>query len=283
MALSANGQAVIRGGQTLGQAEAVNAAEIYNQGFLMLGSRDHGSAAVIGRARAWNDEVGAIPFGFSTARTTGNTSASPIVKAEVDLQARVHTNVAVTGLTGDVTDTGRVVYATDDNTFTLTRPTLGHPIGIVSRWISATNADVYFFSFGELCVLGMSGAGKPGLWLLGTVTAGAATGNVATGIVATCHGRILQVYGIVVVEPTDADVVQTINLEIGGTNVTGGVVTFQFDSAVGAKLAGTAVTAANIIHEGDLIDIETVATVAGTTADPGLVNIYADVLVEPGL
>lgn len=281
MALAANGQAVVKAPHTLA-LEAVNAAAIYNQSFMMLGSRDHGTAGVVGRAQAWNDEVGAIPLGFSMARTTGDTAASPIVNAEVDLQSRIHANVAVTGLTGDVTDVGRVVYMTDDNTFTLTRPTLGHPVGIVSRWRSATNADVYAFSFGELCAIGFAGAGRPGLWLLGIVSGGAGTGNVATGIVAPSHGRILSTYGIVVEPQTDADADLDFNLEIGGTNVTGGVIEFVTADLIGAKKAGTAVTAANVFHEGDLIDIECVANTAGTAAD-GYMAIYADVLVEPGL
>jgi hypothetical protein len=281
MALAANASYTIRDNKRAA-VEAFNAAEIYNGAYLMGGSRDHATANLPGRVRAWNDEAGAIPLGFATQRKTGDTAAAPPVEGEIDLAGRVMKNIAVTGLAGTVADNFRVVYMTDDATFTLTRPTLGHPIGLVMKWISATNADVYFFGFGELCAIGMGGAAKR-RELLGLVTAGAATGNVATGILAPSHGRILSVYGIVVIEPTDADVVQTINLEIDGTNVTGGVVTFQHDSAVAAKLAGTAVTAANVFNEGSLIDIETVATVAGTTADPGLLAVYADVLIEPGL
>lgn len=281
MALSANASYTIRDNKRIA-VEAFNAAEIYNGAYLMGGSRDHATANLPGRVRAFNDEAGAIPLGFATQRATGNTSASPIVEAEVDLAGRVMKNIAVTGLAGTVADNFRLVYMTDDATFTLTRPTLGHPIGVVTRWLSATNADVYFFGFGELCAIGMGGAAKR-RELLCLVTAGATTGNVATGILCPSHGRILSVYGIVVVDATDADVQQDINLEIDGTNVTGGVVTWLFSDAVGAKKAGTAVTALNVFNEGSLIDVETTATVAGTTADPGLMAIYADVLVEPGL
>jgi hypothetical protein len=281
MALSANGQAVIKGNHTVGTIEAVDAAEIYNQSFMMLGSRDHGTAAVIGRARAWNDEVGAIPLGFSMARTTGSTSASPIVKAEVDLQGRVHHNIAVTGLTGDVTDVGRVVYATDDDTFTLTRPTLGHPVGIVTEWVSATNASVYFFSFGELCAIGFAGCGRETVFL-GTINGVLSAGNHSTGWVAPYHGRITEVYGIVFEPIVDADATATINVEIGGTNVTGGVITFATADVLGDKKAGTAITAANIFHEGDLVDLEVTAGLAGSAAD-GYMNVFASVLKEPGL
>jgi len=278
MALSANANYTIKDPRTYA-IEAVDAAEIYNGSLLMMGSRSHGTAGVIGRIRAWNDEVGAIPMGFSSRRTTGNTTNQ--VLAEVDLQARVLSNVAVTGLAGTNADRGRVVYATDDNTFTLTRPTLGHPVGIVVRDRSATNADVYFFDFGTLCAIGFAGAGRHS-WLVGIVNGVVSTGNHATGIVAPCHGRILSTYGIVFEPQTDGDATGTINLEIGGTNVTGGVITFATADALGANKAGTAVTGANVFHEGDLIDIECTEGTAGAAAD-GYMAVYADVLIEPGL
>lgn len=281
MALAANADYVIRGREVT-TIEAVNAADIFKNAYLMGGNRDHGTAGVIGRARAWNDEVGAIPLGFAASRETGNTGASPTVKAQVDLMGRIIKSCPVTGLAGTNADVFRLVYATDDGTFDLTRPTLGHPVGIITAFRTSALADVYFFSFGELCVLGMAGAGRPGLWMLGTVNGVASAGNHATGIVAPCHGRILSVYGIVFEPQTDADAACTINLEIGGTDVTGGVITWVTADVLGDKKSGTAITALNVFHEGDLIDIEVAAGTAGTAAD-GYMNIYANVLCEPGL
>ena len=280
MALAANASYTIRDNKRMA-VEAVNAAEVYNGAYLMGGSRDHGTAGVIGRARAWNDEVGAIPLGFATQRKTGDTAASPIVEAEIDLAGRVMKNIAVTGLGGTVADNFRVVYMTDDATFTLTRPTLGHPVGIVTKWISATNADVYFFGFGELCAIGFAGAGRQSV-LIGIVNGVESAGNHATGWVAPYHGRILSTYGIVFEPITDADATATFNLEIGGTNVTGGVITWATADVLGDNKAGTAVTAANVFHEGDLIDVECAAGTAGTAAD-GYMAVYMDVLIEPGL
>ena len=281
MALSANGQAVVKAPHTLA-LEAVDAAAIYNQSAMMLAHPvAHGTAAARGRAQAWNDEVGAIPLGFSMARTTGDTSASPIVNAEVDLQSRIFANVAVTGLTGDVTDVGQVVFMTDDNTFTLTRPSLGHPIGVISRWRSATRADVYCFGFDTLCAIGLSGAARDTVFL-GTINGLESAGNHVTGLIAPYHGRIVDVYGIVFEPITDADATATINVEIATVNVTGGVITWATADLLGDKKSGTAITANNRFHQGDAIDLEVTAGTAGTAAD-GYLNVFATVEKDLGL
>jgi hypothetical protein len=280
MALAANANYTVRDTVQLA-CQAVTAAELYNGAYLYGGSRDHATAINRGRIAPWSGVAGQIPLGFASKRTTGNTAVVPIVEGEVDLGGRVMKNIAVTGLAGTVADNFRVVYATDDNTFTLVRPAVGHPVGIVTRFISATNCDVYFLSFGELCVLGMAGAGRKS-WLLGIVNGLVSTGNHATGIVAPCHGRILSTYGIVFEPITDVNANGNINLEIAAVDVTGGVINFDFADVLGAKKAGSAVTATDVFHEGDLIDIECAEVAAGTAID-GYMAVYADVLLEPGL
>jgi hypothetical protein len=159
----------------------------------------------------------------------------------------------------------------------VTRPTtIGWPVGVIVRHRSALVADVYFFSFGELCAMALYGGGRHTM-LLGHVAGDATTGNAATGIKMNGPGKIVAVYGIVIDGIDDADADFSINLEIGGTNVTGGVITWLFSDANAAKLSGTAITAGNVFHEGDLIDIEVVANVASTAADPGLLAVYADI------
>jgi len=280
MALAANANYTVRDTVQLA-CQAVTTAELYNGAYLYGGSRDHATAINRGRIAPWGSIAGQIPLGFASKRATGNTALVPITEGEVDLGGRVMKNIAVTGLGGTIADNFRVVYATDDNTFTLVRPTPGHPVGIVTRFISGTNCDVYFLSFGELCVLGMSGAGRES-WLVGVVNGLCSSADHATGIVAPHHGRILSTYGIVFEPITDVDANATILLEIGGVNVTGGVVTFDFADILGAKKAGTAVTATEVFHEGDLIDIEVTQVAAGTAID-GYMALYADVLLEPGL
>lgn len=280
MPLSANATYVIRDDKQA-SVEGLSAEEFYNGAFVQVHSRDH--ADNNGRAEAFVREAGAIPMGFCSRRSTGDAGTSPEGEAQIDLQGRVIKSLTVAGLAGTVADNLRLVYATDDGTFSLTRTAPNIPIGVVIRFRSASAADVLFFDFGTLCAIGMAGAGRPGLWLLGVVRAGLSTGDALTGIVAPCHGRIESVYGIVAQTATDADVDIDLNLEIGGTNVTGGVIEWVAADANAAKKAGTAITANNIFHEGDLIDIEATLNTAGTANDPGAMNVYANVLVEPGL
>lgn len=252
-------------------------AVIYGGALLALGHPTHATSGKRGVAYAFNDEAGAIPLGFADQPLTGDGT----LRASIEAGSRIR-RVAVTGASSAAASNGKWVFATDDGTFTLTKTVPNLPVGIIVDWVVSTTAWVYFLSFGELLAIQAAG-GIHRQVLLGVGSAGAATGNMATGIVAPCHGLITEVYGIVIVEPTDADVSQAINLEIGGVDVTGGVVTVAFNSAVGTKLAGTAVTAANEFREGDLIDIETVTNPAGTTADPGLTAIYVGYDIQPGL
>lgn len=287
MALSANAKVDGRiTNKPKASIQVVNAATIYSGAAVALCGPTHGTAASQGRIKPWATLAGEIPFGWkildSVLGVTSPAAGTPIPEGELDLSSRFLQDIAVAAITGDRTDVGKLVYMSDDNTFTVTRPAVGIPMGMITRSRSATRCDVYMFSAETMVAIGLSGNAKY-TWFIGMMSAGAGTGNVATGIVAPHHGRISAVYGIVTVDATDADVQQTINFEIGGVDVTGGVITWLFSDTLGTKKAGTAITAANVFHEGDLIDIETMATVAGTTADPGLMALYATVEVLPGL
>ena len=279
MVLTANVAGVTKIAPGLQEPEIQTTEEIYSGAYLGAGSRDDATAADRGRMFAFNDEASVIPLGFSVSRETGDTGAAPIVRGRVATEAAI-VDVAVTGLAGTEDDTYRLVYATDDNVFDLARPTVGIPLGWVWRHNTSSRALVEFFSSRELAILAMGGSAQE-TWFLGVVSGGIGTGNALTGIECSNHGRILSVYGIVIEPQVDADADLDYNLEIGGTNVTGGVIEFVTADAVGAKKAGTAITAANVFHEGDLIDVEVVENTAGTAVD-GYMGIYAMILREPG-
>jgi hypothetical protein len=78
--------------------------------------------------------------GFAGAQVDNSTGAAGARR--VNLFARGYVKLAVTGVSSNdfVND---AVYATDDDTFTLTG-TGGLQIGKVSRWISGTTCMVYF-------------------------------------------------------------------------------------------------------------------------------------------
>ncbi|MCK9622005.1 MAG: hypothetical protein M0R47_15905 [Methylobacter sp.] len=85
--------------------------------------------------------VAADPFaGFALKRADNATGAAGAVNAHV--RARGTIILAVTGVTA-VTDEGSTVYASDDDTFTLTL-TSNTAIGKVARYISGTQVEVFF-------------------------------------------------------------------------------------------------------------------------------------------
>lgn len=287
MAMSANGTAVLADKVQLA-AQAVNAAALYNQAFLYMGSRNHATAANKGRLAPWSSGAGQIPMGFSTSRQTGDTSATPIVEGTLDLDGRIMKNIAVTGLAGAVTDNGRKVYASDDGTFTLTRPSAPTlPVGFVTRFVSATNANVFFYSTEVLMALALAGGEKRTV-CLGSICPVVGTaymiGSASTGIVwRGGHCFITDAYAINVRAATDVDVSLTVILKINDTAVTGASIALLFSDAVGAVKASTAITAANVLHEGDKIQVASTQVAAPTATDVGTYNLYMEVESELGL
>jgi len=269
----------------------------YKGAFLALGASIHGTAGKVGRVYAYNDEAGAIYWGLMTSGGgSGSSQGADSVTGDATDAASLDANKAasitdameidainVTGASA-TTDAGLLVYATDDDTLTLTRPTVGCPIGFVLEWRgSGTSCRVQMFSVAQVMAIALGGSGKR-TWCIGSVAPVlTASGNLLTGIVAPHGGVITDVYAICVRGPTDVDVDIDANLEIGGTNVTGGVVALVTADVAGDKKAGTAVTAANVFHEGDLIDVEGVVNTAGTITDPGLYNVYIEYTTLAGL
>ena len=263
--------------------EIVNTDRVFGGSYVMLGSFDHATVADRGRVQAWNDEEGAIPFCFSIkGDTTGDTTVADPPDSNLDIFPRIIKGLAVAGLAGAVTDISRLVYATDDNTFTITPPALASPLGIIVASVSAAAADVLFFGADTMISMALAGQGLS-TWHLGTVSGNVyASANGATGIEAPHRGRILSVYGTIIDNLNGVGADLDINLEIDGTNLTGGVIPWLLADAQGAKKAGSAVTddGANLFHQGDLIDIEITMNTASTA---GLMAVYANVRAEPGL
>ena len=149
---------------------------------------------------------------------------------------------------------------------------------------AGTVVDVLFLGFEDMWLHSLAGAGQY-MWHMGTIApAITASGNLLTGIEAPHHGIINSIYAICVRGPTDANVDIDANLEIDGTDLTGGLIELLFSDVTGDKKAGTAITAdgTNIMHEGDLIDVEGLVNAAGTLTDVGLYNLYAEVEPLPG-
>lgn len=184
--------------------------------------------------------------------------------------------VSVTGATA-ITDFGKLVYATDGQTLTLTRPSCGLPVGFVVKWISSTYCYVYLWGTVESFLISML-ATPSGYFRksFGFFPTNAIQGTTAADLrveTAYEHYKILSLHAI----PTAYDNAalagaQDLNLEIGSTNVTGGVLSLAYTSFdatgdMGKVIDATAITAENEVHIGDVVTLELVASGTGFTAD----------------
>lgn len=265
--------------------EVFNAEVLYAGAYVSIGNQNHATSEAPGRVEAWSSAAGRTPSGWSQTKKTGDTSASPIVRGNIDTGARIAL-AAVTGLTGDETDVMKLVYASTDADFTLTRPSAPTmPIGFVADWKSSTQAYVEFFSQRELLILSLAGNQRR-LLCLGSIVAeaGATNADLLKGYVATYHGFVTDYFLVCVSAPADADVAGPVTLEIDGTdlNFATSNPTIDFSDTLGLKISGSGALTATAFHEGSLFDIEADFTAAGTVGD-GIYNVYVDTICLPGL
>jgi hypothetical protein len=209
----------------------------------------------------------------------------------VTLGGIVLNNVTVTGVTG-VTDIGKYVYAIDGQTMTLTAPSVGVPIGIIMSYVLTTYCDVYLFSLVD-SILSGAASGKAGRKRvsLGTFITNSIQGANAINLhteTATEHYKIISLH--VIPRGYDNAIVagaQTMNLEIAGNNVTGGVLTLGFASFdaegdMGTVIDATAITGANEVHISDELQLELIAGGTGFTADShGAFEVF--MIIEPAI
>ena len=220
------------------------------------------------------------------AHLTGDGTYKAIVKGGIIQRW------AVTGATAK-TDIGKPVYATDGQTLTLTAPTTGLPHGFVADWISSTTCDVYLFSFSESLANLNNGLYKYEMRDLGTFPANALQGTSAATLftfpASYEHYKIVSFHAQCV-SHDDAAVAgsQALNLDIDGTNVTGGVLTLAYTNCdaygdMGSAINATAITAENEVHQGDVLKIEMAASGTGFTADTAAAfKLYAIIQKLPG-
>lgn len=274
MALSADTIRKIRDSQQ-DALRVLNGQTVYKGSYAALNSPNHATSASRGRAQAWASTTEQIPLGLADLQKVGDSGETkhvPIQLADVIVES-----VAVTGASTQA-DVGQKIYWSDDETLTLTRPTLGIPMGVIIAFDSSTSFDVVLFGFSTLCSIALGGHGQDILFLGSIVPELGAAADLLNGILAPYHGKLLSVYAICASAPADADMHMDIQVEIDGVNTTGGVITLDFADTVGLKKSGTAITAGAVFKEGSAIDIEALAAglVAGTVND-GLYNVYAEV------
>lgn len=199
---------------------------------------------------------------------------------------------SVTGVTS-TTDVGKFVYATDGQTLTLTRPTTGLPHGFIVEHVTGTYCWVYFFSHREALEMSRQASGDYEIMDLGIVSSNTLGGTSAltllTLLASTKHYKFISFHA----QPLSYDTglvvgSQVLNLEIAGTDVTGGVLTLTFEHCdaaadLGANVSATAITAANEVHIGDIVQVEMAAGGTGfTAAKLGAFKLLAVIQKLPG-
>ena len=227
------------------------------------------------------------PYDGLVDHLTGNSAYN--YKAIV--RGNIVKKMTVTGAAA-ISDIGKLVYATDGQTATLTRPTTGLPIGFIVDWISSTTCKVFLFSLVQSLSRIHSGFTDYEIKDFGTFPTNALQGTAAVTLwqeTAYQHYKFLSLAAECVAHDDGvAAGSQAINLDIDGTNVTGGVLTIaatDVDVAgnMGAVVAATAITEENEVHTGNTVKLEMAASGTGFTADKcAAVRIYALIQKLPG-
>ena len=241
-------------------------------------------AMVVGTGTVTNydDAAGHLPLGYAQNRVVGDGS----LQIQVRLAGDILRDVSITGVSSAASN-GQAVYATDENTFSLTRPADdAHPIGVVID-ADSSDADLLLFSAQDYAVLGLAGGNKRQIYL-GAIGTTALEGTSAADLRASFplfgHGKIVDFYAY----PDGFDAghstgSQVLNLELGGSDLSGGVLTLagtNIDAIgdVGTKISATAITGSNEYHDGDLLDVELQS--GGTGFVAGIDTVSFDLFID---
>jgi hypothetical protein len=249
----------------------------------------------LGKAEFADDAASLIPLGvLVTQRDGDNLNLTGDSSGTYGVVARggiVVEKVAVTGASA-ITDIGKFVYCTDGQTLSLTRPTTGCAYGIVTQWYSSTTCEVYLFDFIEGVL--MSALGKPTkeILSLGLITSGNLEGTGALNLLAYTSYRHFTIDSMHCKAVTyDAGLIagaQALTAKIGSTAITGAAIALGFaDCDAGADLGvavnSSTITAANEVHQGDVITVLLTASGTGfTAAKHGTFECYAVITNLPG-
>lgn len=214
---------------------------------------------------------------------SGLTGDSGGTKFAVTRAGEIIKNYSVTGASA-ITDIGKAVYCTDGQTLTLTKPTAGKPIGHVVKWNTSTYCDVYLYTMSQQLLASQDGQKE--VLNIGYIGSNALDANALTLLKITAHShfKITKFYAL----PSAYDTgiiagAKDISLEIDDVAVTGGVISLAYTHCdasgdIGTAVAGTAITATNEVHEGDVIDVVSNAGTGFTAAKVAGFNLYLEIV-----
>lgn len=270
----------VRDSSTLRQVEQTidNAAQIWLNQYVAINK-------ATGLLTPWSSAaaqilVGPVQAGENYGTGLGNTSAPNPPRASVQAEDHIRFEVSVAGAAA-ATDNFSIVYLSDDNTFTLTRPTRGLACGFILKWKTGTTCDVVVFGLTTLAAVYLGGCGAQ-LVHLGHFDAPNLT-TAVNPIQATIPGRyrVRSVYATVA-KPLagGTSVVFTFKKNSTAFNV-GGVLTLNTSGGTGGtggdQVSATAITqdASTILSESDTLTGSVVVTGTFTADTGGNFNVFA--------
>ena len=218
--------------------------------------------------------TGSIPVGLVVGSTSGKRDTDGLtgdatIKAVVK-SGRMIERVAVTGTTA-ISDYGKWVYATDNQTYSLTKPTAAVPVGWVKLWHSTTICDVQLLTSSELIMAGF--IPQTDQILMGYATSQSLGGAAAANLLLITAQRRMKLVSLVAYPNIDDGVAagaQTFTVEIGAVDCTGTMALANTDCNALADL-GVAVTqalsGAVTANQGDIITLKLVTGGTGFTDD----------------
>lgn len=246
----------------------LNAAAVQYQGSIM------GWVPSTGELTPYNDADDLIYVGGIAVEKKDNTADGEL--GLVDIRGRVLKSAAVTGYTAE-SQFLTPVFATDDDTFTRTRPSVdADVIGLCFGYVSSAVGHVLLLTPAEAVLMRISGAGRERIDLCTIDLADLTTADQITGRVLYGHGTIVTLGLEVMVPTTDADAAASFLLEVATVNTTGTLTvtdtagTDDID-VKGAQITQAVTGAAAEFFDGDVLDLEVTATTA--YAD-GKIQVY---------
>jgi len=246
----------------------LNAAAIEYQGAIM------GFVPSTGELTPYNDADDLLFVGGIGVEKKDNTDDGEV--GRVDIRGQIVLGLTVTGYTSEAKFLSPV-FATDDNVFTLTRPSAdADVIGLCFGYVSSGVGHVLMLTPAEAAVLRMAGGCRERIDLCVIDLADLTTADQITGRVLYGHGTIVTLGLEVLVPTTDADAAASFLLEVAAVDTTGTLTVTDTGGTDNIDVKGAQITqavtgAAAEFFDGDVLDLEVTAT---TGYSDGKVQMY---------
>lgn len=278
--MSANDPKHYNGENRQSTYEIVNAEAIAQRDLVAVNHGAHATSANRGRCEGFDDGgIHHIVTGFAERGETGDTTADvPPSMVSSRNAGDLGVELAVTGAAGTSADIGKIVYATDEDSFTFTPTARCVPVGWVSRAVSSGRAIVALWDGPMLSQY----ATRYDYWTFLVPLLGTDTAKTFGQVYVPRHVEIVSTEAIIITAPAGASATSTLTFRrdpldagSGQVAVTGGGITLATGDTEGELIAGAAVTGTAELHEGDRLEALLTITADGTfTAGLAEVRVY---------